>query len=416
MLADRLRAMPFLVMVVLTAVYGVVQGETPSWVAKEFNTGFGQTMAAAGLAVIAGAMLARLASRSGASRWWRDHLGGRGQIAVTAAFAAAAGIGGTPIGALAAMAPVIELAGPLRRRAALVAGFVINAVHGSMVPSPLPIAALAILGGEWRWGLAFGLPVAVVQIAVGLVLAGRAPAAAPVALEEPVTPPRGRATLAVLLAVAATLGLLLCQSLGQIPSEPLGGGQIRETLLGLGRPMIVLWVGLGLAVMLAGGVGSRVFAEDGWAGQGARAALGVLLAVGAAGGFQMMLHNNGMAEILSERLLGLDPALGVAIPFVVALVNRALQGSPLTAAIAAAGMMQPLLVPLGLDGEAGRALVAVAVGAGCMAMPHINDGYFWLAAHLADLGVTRGLRRVTGGAIAQAAAALAVLVVLAHMI
>ncbi len=410
----KIRAMPFLVLVFVTGVYGVVQGEAPPWTAKEFNIGFGQTIAASGLAIIAGAMIARLAEASGAAAWWCERWGRRGGSAGVAVVAAIAGLGGAPISALAVLTPLVQAAKAARGRVALAASFAVNAAHGSLVPSPLPIAALAILGGDWLHGLMFGLPVAAAQIALGMVMARRCPDVAPVAAESPDTPGHpGRAALGVALALVIMIALIIGQSLGQIPSEPLGGGQVRENLLGLGRPMILLWAGLGLALVLVGGLGRRSLSEDGWVGQGARSAVGVVLAVGAAGGFQMMLHNNGMAEMMSERALGLAPALGIAVPFVVALVNRSLQGSPLTAVITAAGMIQPLLGPLGMQDDAGRALAAVAIGAGAMAVPHVNDGYFWLASHMAGLSPSQGLRRVTGGALAQGAVALAVLSLLA---
>ncbi len=411
---EKFRAMPFLVLVFVTGLYGVAQGEAPPWIAKEFNIGFGQTIAASGLAILAGAMVARLAESSAAIAWWRERLADKARLASTAVVATIAGLGGTPISALAVLTPMIQTAGAARTRVALAASFAVNAAHGCLIPSPVPIAALAILGGDWRAALMFGVPVAAAQILLGLALARRVPAVAVAAPDLPNAQPGSRrATLGVILALVVMIGLIIGQSLGQIPSEPLGGGPIRENILGLGRPMILLWGGLGMVLLVIGGFNRRNLSEEGWIGQGARAATGVFLAVGAAGGFQMMLHNNGMAEVLSERLLDLSPALGIAVPFLVALVNRSLQGSALTAAITAAGMIQPLLLPLGLQSGPGRALAAVAVGAGVMAVPHVNDGYFWLATHLAGLRPVQGLRRVTGGALAQGAAALAVLSLLA---
>jgi len=403
---QRFKAMAFLAMVAATGIFGLAQGAALPWTAKEFNTGFGQTIAAAGLAILAGAMLSRLAEASGAAGWW----GRRFRWPAAALFGAMAGVGGTPIGALAVLAPVVRAAGAARRRAALAASSGVIAAHGCLLPSPLPIAALAILGGDWRLCLLLGLPVAAAQILLGLILARGAPDSEVAPAEAAGSP---RAAWGALLAVLVMIALIIAQGLGQIPSEPFGGGTARENLLGLGRPMILLLAGLGFALLAMGANHRTAIAEDGWLAQGARQGLGVFLAVGAAGGFQMVLHNNGMAELLSERLLALPPGLGVAIPFVVALVNRAIQGSPLSAAITAAGMMQPLLPLLGLESEVGRALAAVAVGAGAMAAPHLNDGYFWLAADQAGLSPLGALRRITGAALAQGTLAVAVLVLLA---
>ena len=413
---EKFRAMPFLVLVLATGLYGVMQGEALPWTAGEFNLGFGQTIAASGLAIIAGAMVARLAESSPAAVWWRRRLSGKAGPAVMAVIATVAGLGGSPIAALAVLTPMIRTAGAARGRVALAASFCVNASHGCLVPAPVPIAALAILGGDWLAGLVLGLPVAAAQVALGWALARRHPADSPAEVEtsSPVLPlaPR-RAVLGVALALLVMIGLIIAQSLGQIPSEPLGGGPIRENLLGLGRPLILLLAGVGGALLALAGFNRQGLGDEGWAAQGARSAAGVLLAVGAAGGFQMVLHNNGMADALSERVLGLSPLLGIAVPFLVALVNRSLQGSPLTAAITAAGMIQPLLLPLGLQSGSGRALAALAVGAGVMAIPHVNDGYFWLAGDLAGLRPIQALRRITGGALAQGAVALAVLCLLA---
>lgn len=414
--SEKFRAMPFLVLVLATGLYGVMQGEALPWTAGEFNLGFGQTIAASGLAIIAGAMVARLAESSAAAVWWRRRLSGKAGPAVMAVIATVAGLGGSPIAALAVLTPMIRAAGAARERIALAASFCVNASHGCLVPAPVPIAALAILGGDWLAGLVFGIPVAAAQIALGWALARRHPAGSPAMAETspPVLPlaPR-RAVLGVVLALLVMIGLIIAQSLGQIPSEPLGGGPIRENLLGLGRPLILLLAGVGAALLAFAGFSRQGLGDEGWVAQGARSASGVLLAVGAAGGFQMVLHNNGMADALSERVLGLSPLFGIAVPFLVALVNRALQGSPLTAAITAAGMIQPLLLPLGLQSGSGRALAALAVGAGVMAIPHVNDGYFWLAGDLAGLRPLQALRRISGGALAQGAVALAVLCLLA---
>ena len=62
-------------------------------------------------------------------------------------------------------------------------------------------------------------------------------------------------------------------------------------------------------------------------------------------------------------------------PFLIAAAIKTLQGSSLVAAITAAGMVQPLLLPLGLDDPNGKALAALAVGAGAMTVCHVNDEF-----------------------------------------
>jgi len=86
-----------------------------------------------------------------------------------------------------------------------------------------------------------------------------------------------------------------------------------------------------------------------------------------------------MAELLGEQLLGWPG--GLLVPFLIAALIKTLQGSSLVAAIATAGMVQPILVPLGIGDENGRALATLAIGAGAMTVSHVNDEYFWLVGN-----------------------------------
>ena len=54
--------------------------------------------------------------------------------------------------------------------------------------------------------------------------------------------------LVLILAITVPLLLLMVQSVGDIPSEPLGGGPTRELILGIGRPLILFLVGVGIMV------------------------------------------------------------------------------------------------------------------------------------------------------------------------
>jgi GntP family gluconate:H+ symporter len=404
----RLGWMSFAAILVGAALFGQLAGSSFPWAAKEFNMGFGQTLASAGLAVVAGAMLSVAWGRSGAAQWWRPRLERRLGLVWGMAGGLLAGLGGTPLAALAVVTPLAQAAGVARSRVGLALAHGISAAHGSLVPAPLPIAALAILGGDWRYGLGVGLAVALAQAVVGLWFARKADDCE---AETDLAPPQSRAALAGLAGVLIMVGLVICHSLGQIPAEPFGGGNTRENILGLGRPALLLLFGLGGALVLMGAWGRHALGPDGWLAEGARRSVGILLAVGAVGGWQMSLYNTGMAPLLAERLAGLPPLLGPAIPFAMALVARALQGSALTATLTAAGILQPLLLPLGLTGGPGAAIAAIAVGAGAMGLPHLNDGFFWLAADHAKLGVGGALRRITLGVLAQSLAGLVVLMV-----
>jgi GntP family gluconate:H+ symporter len=122
-----------------------------------------------------------------------------------------------------------------------------------------------------------------------------------------------------------------------------------------------------------------------------------------------------MAELIGESVLAWHIAgpAGLLVPFLVAAAIKTLQGSSMVAAITAAGMVQPLLLPLGLGTENATALAALAVGAGAMTLCHVNDEYFWLVSVTAGFSPLRGLGTVTLGTLLQGLVAVAVLVILA---
>ena len=78
--------------------------------------------------------------------------------------------------------------------------------------------------------------------------------------------------------------------------------------------------------------------------------------------------------------------------------------------------MQPLLIPLGLGDENGKALAALAVGAGAMTVSHINDDFFWLVSVSSGVRPLRALGALTAGTLMQGVAAVAVLLILAALV
>ncbi|MGE4080850.1 MAG: GntP family permease, partial [Reyranella sp.] len=88
---------------------------------------------------------------------------------------------------------------------------------------------------------------------------------------------------------------------------------------------------------------------------------------------------------------------------------KTMQGNSLTAVLTASGMVEPMLPALGLDSATGRAHAAAAVGAGSMAICHVNDPFFWIAASMGRLTPGRALLVVSLGSTAMAIGALVVL-------
>ncbi len=392
----RWRTAPVLPLMLGAAAFGIVIGMSVGQMGKSFGNGFGSAAGGTGVAVVAAAWVGAIAEAGGVA-WCARRFFGRRLVVASAAplVGLLAGMGASPAAAVALLRPVGKAVSldPVRLALAVSIG------QGLLLPSPVMVAATTIIGADWRLVLAIGVPCAML-LAFAAGYGRRAVAmSAPACCE----PPRSVLPATGLVAVSiAVIALLIVQALGDIPSEPFGGGSARELLLGVGRPFILLLVGVcGMAAFCArvpmGGVANVAIA---------RAAPMVLL-LGAAGGLQSMAQDSRMADSLAEALAGWH--VGLAAPFVVASCLKMLVGSSPVAAISAAGLLQPALAGLGLDDPTGHACAALAVGAGAMAGTHLNDGFFWLVTDQAGMRASRGMLLLFGGTLLQGAAAVAIL-------
>ena len=420
------RLHPFLAIMVVATGFGLACGLSVGLVGKTFGAGFSQALYSPGLVIVGAAIIVGIAKvtnpvdRTPASVAAGPGLG-RGTI--RALVGLIAGIGASPATAFALLSPLLRrlaAKSTVARPSTMIApALALSAGHGLILFSPVPIAAASILGARWDRVALFGLPIALVLAAFGAAWAhwfspsGEAQSPAKDLRANDRAKSAWPATV-LLLAVAVPLLLLMLQSIGDIPSEPLGGGTDRERILGLGRPLILFLVGVGIMIAGHWRRSAKLLSDAAWTGSVFADVAGVLLTVGAAGGLQKLCQETGMAELIGERIADLPG--GVVIPFLVAATIKTLQGSSPVAAIAAAGMIQPSLASLGLDTESGRALATLAIGAGAMTVPHVNDDYFWLVTWNAGLAPARGLIALSLGTLAQGLGALALLAIISFAV
>jgi GntP family gluconate:H+ symporter len=419
----------FFAILVIATAFGFAGGFSISFLGKTFGSGFSHSLYAPGLVLVAAAFVAGIAEASGAMGFLaaaarrRRWLGGTGLAALCGL---AAGLCASPGAAFALLTPFARArADEAARPAPLALALALSGSHGVLLVSPVMIAATAILDASWTRALAFGVPLAIVLAAFGAAWARwlaspqSTPRSQPAvnsggifgaraqmsdAMPADFTVPKrsGWSAGVLLIATAVPLALLAEQSLGDIPSEPLGGGTARELVIGLGRPLILLLVGLGIMVLGNARLSRKLFADADWTSGIFGKIAGLLLTLGAVGGLQRLCQETGMAELLGERVAGWSiGGAALLVPFLVAATIKTLQGSSLVAAIATAGIMQPLLLPLGLGGENAKALAALAVGAGAMAVSHLNDDFFWLVSLTTGMRPARALAALTAGTLLQ---------------
>lgn len=372
-LVQKVRLPVFLAVMATVVIYGIAADMTFQSVGKAFGLGFATAMEQAGLLVVAGALAGAVVLRA--------PLG----TGTSAAAGVLAGLGASASGGLALLQP----AGQDAPRRALGLALTLLVVSALLAPSPLAVAAGSVMKADLSTALLIAVPVAAVAIVLGWWHVAR---------QIPSTDEPGQLSWAW-LCVAIPLVLLVVQSIAQMPSEPLGKGGSREFYIGISRPLMLAAIAITLAIVLARRWEPSALAGRSWAP--------LLLAVGASGGLARVFDETGMAELLAEYVL--HPRYGVLTPFLAAAIVKTMQGNSLTAVLTASGMVEPMLPALGLDSASGRAIATAAVGAGSMAVCHVNDPFFWIAAHMGRLSPGRALYVISLGSAVMAIGALIVI-------
>jgi GntP family gluconate:H+ symporter len=373
LLIQRLRLPAFLAVMATVVVYGIAADMTFQSVGKAFSLGFTASLEQTGLLVVAGALAATLVLR--------QPLG----TGTSAFVGALAGLGASAAGGLALLQP----AGQEAPRRALGLALTLLAFSALVAPSPLGVAAASVMKTSNATMFVVAVPVAAIAALLGWWHVAR---------QVPPSDVPGRLDWAW-LAIGIPVGLLVLQSVAQMPSEPLGKGGAREFYIGISKPLMLAAIAITLGVLFAGRWQPSALAGRSWAP--------LLLTVGAAGGLSRVFDETGMAELLAEHAL--QPRFGLLTPFLAAAIVKTMQGNSLTAVLTASGMVEPMLPALGLDSATGRALAAAAVGAGSMAICHVNDPFFWIAAATSRLSPGRALAVISLGSVVMSAGALVVL-------
>ena len=370
LLTQRLHLPAFLAIMATVVVYGIAADMTFQSVGKAFGLGFTAALEQAGLLVVAGALVQALVLRKPL---------GTGTSALVGALA---GLGASAAGGLALLQP----AGQEAPRRAVGLALTLLAVSSLVAPSPLAVAAASVMKASNVAMLMVALPLAAIAALLGWWSVAR---------QIPSTAVAGRLDWAW-LAVLVPIALLIVQSVAQMPSEPLGKGGAREFYIGISKPLMLAAIAITLGVLFAGRWQPSALAGRSWAP--------LLMVVGASGGLARVFDETGMAELLAEHAL--HPKFGILTPFLAAAIVKTMQGNSLTAVLTASGMIEPMLPALGLDSASGRALAAAAVGAGSMAICHVNDPFFWIAASMGRLSPGRALSVISLGSAVMAIGAL----------
>ncbi len=408
----KLKLHAFLALLITAFGFGILSGMPLDEVVKSVNAGFGGTIGYIGIVILFGTIIGVFLERSGgAFRLAESILKKTGERNAPLAMTIMGFTVSIPVFCDSGFVILSSLTKAIARKSgislaavAIALSLGLYASHTMVPPTPGPVAAAGILEADLGLVIIFGLIIAGIAALAGWLFSitvaakvpvepyapGEVPDAAALKGEDG-GPSAGKAVLPILLPIV----LIVLRSVAELPSHPFGEGVVLTLLSFLGQPVVALGIGVALALLLPKRLDRDMLSSTGWVGKAVVDAAIIIIITGSGGAFGKVLQNSGIAGVIGDSLSSIH--LGLALPFIIAAGIKTAQGSSTVSIITTSGIMAPLLVPLGLDGEMARALVVIAIGAGAMVVSHANDSFFWVVTQFSNMDAKTGYRLQTVG-------------------
>ncbi|MEU2263444.1 gluconate:H+ symporter [Streptomyces sp. NPDC019645] len=398
-LITRFKLHAFLALTIGSLALGAIAGAPLGKTIVSFTTGLGTTVAGVGVLIALGAILGKLLADSGGADEIVDTILARaGGRAMPWAMVLIASIIGLPLFfevGIVLLIPVVLMVAKrgnyslMRIGIPALAG--LSVMHGLIPPHPGPLVAIDAIGANLGVTLALGLVVAIPTVVIAGPLfskyaarwvdieapEGMLPQRATEELEK--RPSFGATVSTVLLPVVLMMSHALVEIVVDDPENPLQ----RVTAV-IGSPLIALLAAVIVGMFTLGRAAGFSKERIGATVEKSLAPIaGVLLIVGAGGGFKTTLIDIGVGQMI------LDFSKNWAIPtlllaWLIAVAIRLATGSATVATISAAGLVAPLAADMG---TAEAALLVLAIGAGSLFFSHVNDAGFWLVKEYFGMNV-----------------------------
>jgi GntP family gluconate:H+ symporter len=440
-----LKLHPFIALTIGALGVGIGAGLAPEKTVTSFGNGFGATMTSVGILVGLGSMFGKMLVDSGAADRVVDTLVRRSsKAALPWTMALIGALIGLPMFfevGLVLLIPIIVLVAKRSEvpvmRIAVPALVGLSTMHAFVPPHPGPLVAISTVGANLGTTLAFGIVLAIpVIILAGPVFsrfaarwvdipapdlfgsrgsgsggfgsggsgsgpqdpahegreARRGPATQDTAslpggksdFTRVISEPRSPSFTVALVGILLPVVLMLVQAVREA-TMPDAAGTWVGLLDFLGTPMIAIGIAAVYAIVffaIGGGMDRSAVSRS------LESALppvaGVLLIVGAGGGFKQVLIDTGIGGVIADAVK--DSGISVLlVAWVVSALVRVATGSATVATVTAAGIMAPIAHDLSSPVVS---LLVLAIGAGSVFLSHVNDAGFWLIKEF--LGTTVG--------------------------
>ncbi|MEU6685450.1 gluconate:H+ symporter [Streptomyces sp. NPDC046832] len=404
LLITKFKLHAFLSLTIGSLVLGAIAGAPLDKVLTSFSTGLGTTVAGVGVLIALGAVLGKMLADSGGADQIVDTIlekaGGR---SMPWAMVLIASVIGLPLFfevGIVLLIPVVLMVAKrgnyslMRIGIPALAG--LSVMHGLVPPHPGPLVAIDAVGADLGVTLALGVLVAIPTVIIaGPVFSKYAARWVDVPAPEKMIPQRpseeldrrpgfGATLFTVLLPVILMLAKALVDIIVDDPENP-----VQRVFDVIGAPMIALLasvlVGIFTLLRPAGFSKDRI---SPLVEKSLMPIAGILLIVGAGGGFKQTLIDTGVGQMVLD--ISKDWAIpALLLAWLIAVVIRLATGSATVATVSAAGLVAPLAADMSTTHAA---LLVLAIGAGSLFFSHVNDAGFWMVKEYFGLSVGQNIK------------------------
>jgi GntP family gluconate:H+ symporter len=267
----------------------------------------------------------------------------------------------------------------------------LSVMHGLIPPHPGPLVAIDAVKANLGVTLALGILVAIPTVIIAGPLFSKVAARwVDVPAPDRMLPQRPSEELerrpgfgATLFTVLLPVVLMLAKALVDIVVDDTAN-MTQRVFDVVGSPLVALLAAVIVGIFTLGrpaGFGRDRISSI--VDKGLMPIAGILLIVGAGGGFKQTLIDCGVGQMILEISKDWSiPALLLA--WLIAVAIRLATGSATVATVSAAGLVAPLAAGMSTTHTA---LLVLAIGAGSLFFSHVNDAGFWLVKEYFGLSV-----------------------------
>ncbi|MBQ1770875.1 MAG: GntP family permease [Clostridia bacterium] len=410
---SKLKMHPFIVLILISLIvglfWGIVDPESglnPTGVVNQVKSGFGSIMTSIGIVILCGTIIGTILEKTGAALTMANAIlklvGQKNSVVAMGAMGYVTGIPVFCDSGFVVLSPISRALAQQSNISLAVMGTALSgglyATHCLVPPTPGPIAMAgtleADLGLTILVGLCISIPATLVAILYAKKVASKVniPANSEYTLEE-LQQKYGKlpGTLQSFAPILLPIILIGLASVTDFPSKPFGEGIVYQIIMFLGNPVVALLIGVFLAISLIPKTEKKNTLA--WVTQGVTDSAGILAITCAGSSFGAILKCMPIASSVGSLV---NSGLGVFIPFIIAMILKLAMGASTVAMITTAGMMAPLLEPMGFTSPLARVIIVLAIGAGSMVASHANDSYFWVVSQFSDMKTEEAYKCQTG--------------------